>query len=332
MGCCSSSGTDPLLLVSNRDIFDTSKNPKSVCRSIGSIRESYTIIKTLGSGSLGNVFLVKDKRSGLERAAKELIKSMMNQNELDGFFYELSLLKSIVKPKQDHPSIMRIYEIIETTTRIYIISEYLSGGQLFEKLVTIERITERLAARYLCHIILALNYCHKLSIIHRDIKPENLLFESDAPDAHLKIFDFGISRISNSNESDLQLSVGAVSYMAPERFRGNVSPKSDIWSAGVILYTMLSGRLPFQADTDAGTAKMISQGVVDMHNTVWSAISTEAKNLIIRMLKKDPKDRPTAEDVLSDPWLVSYTRSTIDDNPICQEALVNLGKFNVIFI
>lgn len=99
MGCCSSSGTDPLLLVSNRDIFDTSKNPKSVCRSIGSIRESYTIIKTLGSGSLGNVFLVKDKRSGLERAAKELIKSMMNQNELDGFFYELSLLKSIVKPK-----------------------------------------------------------------------------------------------------------------------------------------------------------------------------------------------------------------------------------------
>lgn len=98
MGCCTSSGTDPLLLLSSRDAIDISKKPKSVVRSIGSIRESYTIIKTLGSGSLGNVFLVKDKRSGLERAAKEMIKSMMNQNELEAFFCELSLLKSIVIP------------------------------------------------------------------------------------------------------------------------------------------------------------------------------------------------------------------------------------------
>ncbi|OMJ82246.1 hypothetical protein SteCoe_17088 [Stentor coeruleus] len=323
MGCCSSSGTDPLLLLSTRDGTDISKKPKSVVRSIGSIRESYTIIKTLGSGSLGNVFLVKDKRSGLERTAKELIKSMMNQNELEGFFHELSLLKSI-----DHPSIMRIYEIIETTTRIYIISEYLSGGQLFEKLVRCERITERISARYLCYIILALNYCHKLNIIHRDIKPENLLFESDAPDAHLKIIDFGISCISNFNDNDLQVSVGAVNYMAPERFKGQVSIKSDIWSAGVILYTMLSGRLPFQADTDAKTAKMICQDTVDMHNTVWRNISTEAKNLIIHMLKKDPKDRPTAEEILSDPWMISYTRSTISDNPIDSDALKNLEKFN----
>jgi calcium-dependent protein kinase len=224
---------------------------------------------------------------------------------------------------------MRIYEIIETTTRIYIISEYLSGGQLFEKLVSCERITERISARYLCHIILALNYCHKLNVIHRDIKPENLLFESDAPDAHLKIIDFGISRISNSHNNDLQVSVGAVNYMAPERFKGQVSTKSDIWSAGVILHTMLSGRLPFQAETDAKTAKMICQEAVNMHNTVWRSISTEAKSLIIRMLQKDPKDRPTAEEILSDPWLVSYTRCTISDNPIDPEALLNLSKFNV---
>ena len=123
---------------------------------------------------------------------------------------------------------MKVYEVIETNARIYIITEYLSGGQLFEKLINSERMTERLAARYLSDIILALNYCHRNNIIHRDIKPENILFESDAPDAHLKIIDFGISSINKSSFNDYHFSVGAVGYMAPERFKGIATSKSDI--------------------------------------------------------------------------------------------------------
>lgn len=223
---------------------------------------------------------------------------------------------------------MRIYEIIETNTRIYIITEYLSGGQLFEKLTASGGISERLAARYLLDIVLALNYCHKRNIIHRDIKPENLIFESDAPDAHLKIVDFGISRINKIGE--FQLSVGAVEYMAPERFKGQVSPKSDIWSAGVILYTMLCGKLPFQSSTDAETTKLICQAEVNVRQGIaWSNISEDAKQLVIRMLKKDIKERPTAEEVLSNKWLVSYTRSTINDFPISPDVLANLEKFHV---
>lgn len=226
---------------------------------------------------------------------------------------------------------MRIYEVIETTTRIYVISEYLSGGQLFEKLAASGGISERLAARYLLDIVLALNYCHKRNIIHRDIKPENLLFESDAPDAHLKIVDFGISRINKIGQ--FQLSVGAVEYMAPERFKGQVSPKSDIWSAGVILYTMLCGRLPFQSSTDAETTKLICQAEVNIRQgTAWTNISEDAKALVIRMLKKDPRERPTAEEVLSNKWVVSYTRSTINEFNISPDVLANLEKFHVIVI
>ena len=223
---------------------------------------------------------------------------------------------------------MRVYDVIETSTRIYVISEYLSGGQLFEKLAQSGGTTERLAARYLLDIILALNYCHKRGIIHRDIKPENLLFESDAPDAHLKIVDFGISRINKT--CDMQLSVGAVEYMAPERFRGQVSPKSDIWSAGVILYIMLSGRPPFHASTDAETTKLISQTEVTFkQGPVWNNISEDVKSLLIRMLKKEPKERPTAEEVLSNKWLISYTRSTISDAQISPDVLSNLENFHV---
>ena len=167
-------------------------------------------------------------------------------------------------------------------------------------------------------------------MIHRDIKPENLLFESDAPDAHLKVIDFGISSIYKSVLSDIQASVGAVGYMAPERFRGSISTKSDIWSAGVILYTMLCGSPPFCASTDIGTAKLIGKANISLDKPIWENISIEAKNLLLKMLRKEPKERPTAEYVLSDPWLIAYTRNTIQDQLIDPQALVNLGIFNVI--
>lgn len=176
---------------------------------------------------------------------------------------------------------------------------------------------------------MALNHCHKNNIIHRDIKPENLLFESDVPDAHLKMIDFGISRIHKPSKNDIQASVGAIGYMAPERFKGVVSTKSDIWSAGVILYTILCGTPPFYAPTDAEAAKLITQAQISMTGPAWESISTNAKNLIKKMLKKEPKERPSAEEILSSDWLISYSRREINDIPIDNIAFLNLSKFNV---
>ena len=122
MGCCTSKGESPY---SQRgDFYESPQKSRGPSHTISSIRESYNIIKALGSGTLGSVYLVKDKRSGLERAAKELVKALMDTSKTENFFRELSILRNIVKYKQDHPSIMKVYEVVETSTRIYIITEY----------------------------------------------------------------------------------------------------------------------------------------------------------------------------------------------------------------
>ena len=147
-----------------------------------------------------------------------------------------------------------------------------------------------------------MNACHKNGLIHGEIKPENLLFESDAPDAHLKIIDFSISILKKVTPGEMKYNVGAVNYMSPERFTGEGTEKSDIWSAGVILYVILSGRLPpFQGKTDAETIKKIIESDATLFGKSWDTVSEEAKILVLRMLSRDPANRPTAEEILGDP-------------------------------
>ena len=226
---------------------------------------------------------------------------------------------------------MRVYEVIETTTRIYIITEYLSGGQLFEKLSKAPKITEKIAAKYMFDIILALYVCHKKGLYHRDIKPENLLFESDAPDAHLKMIDFSISDLNISNIEALKSSIGAVGYTAPERFSGMTSDKNDIWSVGIIMYVIFTGRTPFSAKTDAESIKKVLVKQVFVGGKAWEGISVELKNLMQKMLNKDPRLRPTAEEILMDPWFYAYTKNTISDSSLNPETTSILDKFHVGF-
>ena len=138
MGCCSSNTTHAYLVP--KPLSPTSST--SFIRQMSNIREHYTVMKTLGTGHFGSVYLIKDKRCGIERVAKEIIKTLVNENILAKLEIELSLIKSLVIQIQEHPCIVKIFEIIETNTRIYIITEYLSGGVLFERYVEGEQITE----------------------------------------------------------------------------------------------------------------------------------------------------------------------------------------------
>jgi calcium-dependent protein kinase len=161
------------------------------------------------------------------------------------------------------------------------------------------------------------------------VKPENLLFESDAPDAHLKLVDFGLSCLRTIKEGEAISPVGSVLYMAPERFANEATEKSDIWSAGVVLFIMLSGRIPFQGKTDAETILRIKSKAPALTGKSWEGISDGAKVLVQRMLNKDPALRPTAEMVLMDPWLFSFTKNTISDDLYYSESVLNLNKFYV---
>ena len=302
--------------------------PESIVRQVNSIRESFILLKILGSGTFGNVILVKDKQSGLERAAKELIKGTFDQNQFTGFLQELVILKSFVISNQDHPSVMKFYEVVETSTRFYIITEYLSGGQLFERLSKTPVVNEKVAAKYMFNVIISLNYIHKNGLTHKDIKPENLLLEFDAPDAHLKLVDYGFSLLKKT-ATGTKGPVGSVTYMPPEKFKSEETDKSDIWSMGVILFIILSGRVPFQGKTDSETMQKILNKPLSMSSKAWETVSDDAKSLVARMLDKDPENRPSAEEIIMDPWFFSYTKNTITDNAFHPDTVFSISKFHV---
>lgn len=187
------------------------------------------------------------------------------------------------------------------------------------------KISERLAAKFMSDIILALNCIHKFKIMHLDLKPANLLFESDAPDSHIKLIDFGTNILQKSHS----FFGDSVQYMAPELINGIPSTKSDIWSAGVVFYSLITGYLPFCAENHEGTAHLIVHSNPVFTGTNWDGVSQQAQTLIKKMLSKNAKDRPTAEQILSDPWIMAYNRNQLSDEPFSKSVHEEVIVMNV---
>lgn len=190
------------------------------------------------------VYEVIDKRLNIKRAMKTIDKTKI-KNCLEELIGEVEILKTL-----NHPNIIKIYEIIEEPRRLHIITELCTGGELYENIIACKRLTENKAAYYMQQLLSAVSYCHSHGIVHRDLKPENLLLQSDAPDAPLKVIDFGTSRRFTTAKA-LTKFVGTVYYIAPEVLKEQYDEKCDVWSCGVILYIMLCGTPPFNGKSDA---------------------------------------------------------------------------------
>lgn len=150
-----------------------------------------------------------------------------------------------------------------------------TGGELFDKLIEIKHFSEADAARIMKQILSALAYCHSNKIVHRDIKPENLLYENENKNSQLKVIDFGTSkRMKGDNLKEI---IGTAYYMAPELFSEYYDEKCDIWSAGVVLYILLSGKPPFDGDTDDDIFESVKKGIYSLSTVEWLSISPEAK-------------------------------------------------------
>ena len=151
--------------------------------------------------------------------------------------------------KSDHPNIIKLYEIYEDEKYIYLIMQLCRGGELFDKIMEHisknTKYTEKEILRIFQQLMSALNYCHSLGICHRDLKLENLLLIDDKEDSHIKVIDFGLSQLFNKDEK-MNSIVGSLYYISPEVLGGSYNEKCDIWSAGVILYILLCGELPFE--------------------------------------------------------------------------------------
>ena len=212
----------------------------------GKLLDFYDVIKQLGKGGYGKVYEVKNKKTGELRACKHLSK--LNIKNLDKLRREIEILK-----KMDHPNIIRIYEVYESERSLYIVMEECKGGEIFDRIIehiqNKQMYSEKDAAIIFQQVMSCIQYCHNQNICHRDLKPENILYLNAGSEKNnrIKIIDFGLSQASDR----LKTKVGTAYYVSPEILKGNYTQLCDIWSAGVILYILLSGDPPFNGANDS---------------------------------------------------------------------------------
>lgn len=270
--------------------------------STGLPLDNYVSDKKLGEGSYGQVFRVKHKDISVYRAMKKITGSNNKDPEkVKEITNEIELMKTM-----DHPNIVKIFEFYNTKDGFYLITEYCNGGELFDKIIKLKRFEEAPAAYIMYQLLSAVFYCHNINIIHRDLKPENILIESEEKENYfnIKVIDFGTAKIFDKNKSENKV-IGSAYYIAPEVLSGKYNEKCDIWSCGVIMYILLSGKPPFGGEDDEIVEK-IKRGKFDMKSDVWNKISNEAKDLIKSMLDMNYLSRLSAQKALSHKWFKKY--------------------------
>ncbi|EGR29125.1 hypothetical protein IMG5_162280 [Ichthyophthirius multifiliis] len=283
----------------------------------GTIQQNYKTGEILGEGAFGLVCKVTHKNTGMVRAMKTLKKSSVIKEEEERLFSEMNILKNL-----DHPNILKLIELFQDSKNYYLITEYCSGGELFDKIKSMKNFTEKMAADYFKQILSAVVYCHENQIVHRDIKPENLLFDTDKKDANLKVIDFGTSRKIDENKK-MSKRLGTPYYIAPEVLDQNYDEKCDVWSCGVVLYILLCGYPPFTGKNEDEILKKVRLGKFKFDPEDWNHISEDAKNLIRKMLTYDSKKRISALQALNDNWVQKNAPAI----PVNNKTLQNLSNF-----
>ncbi|TSN39340.1 MAP/microtubule affinity-regulating kinase 4 [Bagarius yarrelli] len=253
---------------------------------------NYRLLKTIGKGNFAKVKLARHILTGREVAIKIIDKTQLNPTSLQKLYREVRIMKSL-----NHPNIVQLFEVIETEKTLYLVMEYASGGEVFDYLVAHGRMKEKEARAKFRQIVSAVHYCHQKKIVHRDLKAENLLLDADA---NVKIADFGFSNEFTLG-SKLDTFCGSPPYAAPELFQGKKydGPEVDIWSLGVILYTLVSGSLPF----DGQNLKELRERVLNGKYRVPFYMSTDCECILRKFLVLNPAKRCTLEQIMRDKWM-----------------------------
>ena len=273
----------------------------------GKFLDYYDVIKQIGKGGYGKVYEVKNKTTGEIRACKHLSK--LSIKNLDKFRREIEYMK-----KMDHPNIIKLFEVYESERSLYVVMEECKGGEIFDRIIEHinkkQMYSEKDAAIIFKQVMSCIQYCHNNKICHRDLKPENILYlkEGSEEDNRIKIIDFGLSQ----DIDKLKTKVGTAYYVSPEILQGNYTELCDIWSAGVILYILLSGDPPFNGASDSVIYNKISTGKFSFPEKKWKNISNDAKDLICHMLVPE-NERYTATQVLEHKWFQNAPNVPLSD-------------------
>ncbi|XP_077776274.1 serine/threonine-protein kinase MARK2 isoform X11 [Podarcis muralis] len=304
----SNSGRSPLPTLNERDTEqpalghpESKPNTKSnMLRGRGPVTSAdeqphignYRLLKTIGKGNFAKVKLARHVLTGKEVAVKIIDKTQLNSSSLQKLFREVRIMKVL-----NHPNIVKLFEVIETEKTLYLVMEYASGGEVFDYLVAHGRMKEKEARAKFRQIVSAVQYCHQKFIVHRDLKAENLLLDADM---NIKIADFGFSNEFTFGNK-LDTFCGSPPYAAPELFQGKKydGPEVDVWSLGVILYTLVSGSLPF----DGQNLKELRERVLRGKYRIPFYMSTDCENLLKKFLILNPSKRGTLEQIMKDRWM-----------------------------
>ena len=296
-----------------------------VKEGIGDLYSNYELCNYIGKGGFGRVYKVRHKLSNQYRAMKIIQCKSTSENHSIAINKEINILKNL-----DHPNIIKVYEFYSSEKYVYIINELCTGGELFDKIVDVKHFSESAACNIMRQLLSAVAYCHENGVIHRDLKPENILIESseekDKEFFQIKVIDFGTCEILKKKKLTEQ--IGTSFYIAPEVLKNGYNEKCDLWSCGVILYILLCGSPPFYGKNEKEIFRKILDGNFTFRHKIWNKISTEAKNLVLKLLQVNPAKRLSAQDALEDVWFKkNFNINSLENSSSFKYFLKNITEF-----
>ncbi|KAJ9615685.1 Calmodulin-dependent protein kinase cmk2 [Cladophialophora chaetospira] len=280
-------------------------------------KSKYRFGKTLGAGTYG---IVREADVNNEKVAvKIILKKSVKGNE-QMVYDELQMLQTL-----KHPHIVQFVDWFESRDKFYIVTQLATGGELFDRICDKGKFTEKDASQTIKQVLEAVDYLHQRNIVHRDLKPENLLYLTREADSELVLADFGIAKTLESPGAVLTSMAGSFGYAAPEVMLKQGHGKAvDMWSLGVITYTLLCGYSPFRSENLADLVDECKSGRIIFHERYWKDVSKDAKEFILTLLQPDPKRRASSKDALKHIWLTGTTASDHDLLPEIRSYLAKM--------
>jgi calcium-dependent protein kinase len=291
------------------------------------VAKTYKIKEKIVSNYYWKVYKALHTPTNSYRSLKVIKKQYIKyQDGSKEFLNEISILSDL-----SHPHILKIYEYFQDQSNFYIAGELAVGGDLFDQISKFQHYSEKKAATIMQQLLSCVSYLHSKSIVHRDIKPDNIILDTmPNGDFSIKLVNFMTANffISEPTSEVMKQKVGTPYYIAPEVLEKKYTEKCDIWSCGVILFILLCGHPPFEGEESWEVVESVKKGIFNFDRDEWTSVTIDAKNLIKKMLVKDPNKRLSAKECLKDPWIVKHSKTIkeidLKSIPLMKE---NIQKF-----